>query len=188
VSGAVLLIATRIALWPGVQLLVAGLLVLVGATALGQALNAAAAWWMVYGALIDLATLGIIAWLLRRDGSSYRSLLGQPTTGWQVVLGAVGVLAASVPAVAYSGELNRAFYGDATPPMLAVVDVPPLASAFSVLLVPLLAELAEPVAYLGIVLPRLEQRIGRPAVRSRRNRLRLAGLDIRHARPAHRWY
>jgi hypothetical protein len=29
---------------------------------------------------------------------------------------------------------------------------------------------------------------GRPAVRSRRDRLRLAGLDIRHARPAHRWY
>jgi hypothetical protein len=164
VSGAVLLIGTRIALWPGVQLLVAGLLVLVGATALGQALNAAAAWWMVYGALIDLGTLGVIAWLLRRDGSSYRSLLGQPATAWQVVLGAVGVLAASVPAVAYSGELNRAFYGDATPPMLAVVDVPPLASAFSVLLVPLLAELAEPVAYLGIVLPRLEQRIGRPWV------------------------
>jgi hypothetical protein len=33
--------------------------------------------------------------------------------------------------------------------MLAVVDIPPLASAFSVLLVPLLAELAEPVAYLA---------------------------------------
>jgi hypothetical protein len=164
VSGAVLLIATRIALWPGVQLLVAGLLVLAGATALGQALNASAAWWMVYGALIDLGTLGVIGWLLRRDGSSYRSLLGPPTTAWQVAFGAVGVLAASVPAAAYGGELSRAFYGDATPPMLAVVDVPPLASAFSVLVVPLLAELAEPVAYLGIVLPRLEQRIGRPWV------------------------
>jgi membrane protease YdiL (CAAX protease family) len=32
----------------------------------------------------------------------------------------------------------------------------------SVLLVPLLAELAEPVAYLGIVLPRLERRLGQP--------------------------
>jgi len=40
--------------------------------------------------------------------------------------------------------------------------VPPLASAASVLVVPLLAELAEPVAYLGVVLPRLEARIGRP--------------------------
>ena len=30
------------------------------------------------------------------------------------------------------------------------------------LVVPLLAELAEPVAYLGVVLPRLEARLGRP--------------------------
>jgi hypothetical protein len=43
-----------------------------------------------------------------------------------------------------------------------VVEVPPLASAFSVLVVPLLMELVEPVAYLGVVLPRLEQRLGRP--------------------------
>lgn len=95
-------------------------------------------------------------------GSSYHSLLGRPTAAWQVALGALGVLAASVPGMAFSAELNAAFYGDATPPMLAVVDVPVLASAFSVLVVPLLAELAEPVAYLGVVLPWLERRIGRP--------------------------
>src|SRR6266540_3809995 len=52
------------------------------AAATGQPLNAAAAWWMVYGALIDLGTLGVIGWLLRRDGSSYRSLLGPPTAAY----------------------------------------------------------------------------------------------------------
>jgi hypothetical protein len=46
--------------------------------------------------------------------------------------------------------------------MFAVVEVPPLASVLGVLVVPLLAELAEPVAYLGVVLPRLEERLGRP--------------------------
>lgn len=158
-DGAVL-IAARIALWVGVQLLVAGLLVLVGAA--GHPLDAAAAWWMVYGALVDLGTLGLIGWSLRRAGGSYRRLLGPPAAGWQVALGAVGVLAASVPAMAWSAELNRALFGDAAAPMFAVVDVPPWASAFSVLVVPLLAELAEPVAYLGVLLPRLEQRIGRP--------------------------
>jgi CAAX prenyl protease-like protein len=162
VGGAVLLVGTHIALWVGVQLLLAGLLVLGGVAAAGQSLNAAAAWWMAYGTLIDLGALGVIGWLLRRDGGSYRGLLGPPTAAWQVVLGALGVLVASVPAVAYSAELNSAFYGDATPPMLAVGDVPPLAGVFSVLVVPLLAELAEPVAYLGVVLPRLERRIGRP--------------------------
>jgi hypothetical protein len=161
VGGAVLVVATRIGLWLGVQLLVAGLLVLVGAAAAGEALDEAAGWWMVYGALVDLGTLGVIGWLLRRDHRSYRGLLGPPTTAWQVALGAAGVLAASVPAVVFSAELTSALYGDAIAPMFAVVDLPPWASVVSVLVVPLLAELAEPVAYLGVVLPRLEARLGR---------------------------
>jgi hypothetical protein len=162
IGSAVLLVATRIGLWLGAQLLVAGLLVLGGTTAAGQPLDAAAGWWMVDGALVDLGTLGLIGWLLRRHGRAYRGLLGPPAAAWQVALGALGVLVASVPAMALGVEVNNAFYGDATPPMFAVVDLPPLASVLSVLVVPLLAELAEPVAYLGVVLPRLEARISRP--------------------------
>jgi hypothetical protein len=163
VGGAVLVVGTRIALWLGVQLGLAGLLLVAGQAATGgQALNEAAGWWMVYGALVDLGTLGVIVWLLGRDGGAYRGLLGPPTTAWQVALGAAGVLAASVPAVVFSGELTSALYGqDAIPPMFAVVELPPLASVVSVVVVPLLAELAEPVAYLGVVLPRLERRLGR---------------------------
>jgi hypothetical protein len=127
VGGAALLVGTRVGLWVGVQLGLAGLLVLVaGVAAFGQALDEAAGWWMVYMALVDLGTLGVIFWLLRRDGRSYRGLLGPPTTAWQVALGALGVLAASVPAVVFSGELTSAIYGqDATAPMFAVVDLPP---------------------------------------------------------------
>lgn len=160
-GSAALLVGTRVALWVGVQLLIAGLLILGGETSGGQALNAAASWWMVYGALIDLGTLGLIGWLLRRDGISYRSLLGRPTAAWQVALGALGVVAVTVPAMVFSAELTTAFYGGSTPPMFAVVDMPVLASVFSVLVVPLLAELAEPVTYLGVVLPRLERLTGR---------------------------
>ena len=161
-GGAVVLVATRVALWLGVQLLLAGLLVLGGAAPLGHALNQAAGWWMVYAALVDLGTLVVIFRLLGRGGRAYRDLLGPPTAAWQVALGALGVLAASAPAVVFSGELTSAVYGDdAIPPMFAVVDLPPLASVVSVLVVPLLAELAEPVAYLGVVLPRLERRLGR---------------------------
>jgi membrane protease YdiL (CAAX protease family) len=104
----------------------------------------------------------VIGWLLRRDRGSYRRLLGPPTTAWQVALGGLGVLAATMPAVVFSGQLTSAVYGQgAIPPMLALIRVPPLASAVSVLVVPLLTELAEPVAYLGVVLPRLERRLGR---------------------------
>ena len=64
---------TGIGLWVGVQLGLAGPLVLVGgAAAFGQALDEAASWWMVYMALVDLGTLDVIFWLLGRDGGSYR--------------------------------------------------------------------------------------------------------------------
>jgi hypothetical protein len=159
--GAQLLVPTRIGLWVGVQLVVAAVLIASGTTAAGQALNAVAAWWMVYVAVVDLGTLGVIFWLLRRQGYSYRGLLGPPAAAWQVALGALGVLAATVPAVAFGAEVNKAFYGDATLPMFAVVDVPAWASVFGVLAVPVLTELAEPVAYLGVLLPWLERRIGR---------------------------
>jgi len=162
VGGAVQPVAIRIALWVSVQLLVAGIVVLGGGAATSQPINAAAGWWMVYAGLIDVATLGVIIWLIRRDGVSYRSLLGPPAAAWQVALGALGVLAATVPAVVFGIEINEAFYGNATLPMFAVVDVPAWASFFSVLVAPVLAELAEPVLYLGVVLPRLERRIGRP--------------------------
>jgi membrane protease YdiL (CAAX protease family) len=158
----VLVVGTRVGLWLGVQLGLAGLLILVGAAPFGRALDEAAGWWMVYGALVDLGTLGVIFWLLRRDGGSYRGLLGPATSGWQVAVGAVGVLAVSVPAVVSSGELTSAMYGEgAIAPMFSLVELPPWASVVSVLVVPLLAELAEPVAYLGVVLPRLERRLGR---------------------------
>ena len=75
VGGAVRLVANRIGLWLGAQLLLAGLLVVAGAAATGQALNKTASWWMVYGALVDLGTLRVIFWLLRRDGGTYRGLL-----------------------------------------------------------------------------------------------------------------
>jgi Type II CAAX prenyl endopeptidase Rce1-like len=159
--GAPLLVPTRIGLWVGIQLAIAGLLIVGGAAAVGDALNAAAAWWMVYAVVVDLGTLGVIAWLIRRQSVTYRSLLGRPAPVWQVALGALGVLAATIPAVAYGTEVTKAFYGDATLPMFAKVDVPVWASVFAVLVGPLLAELAEPVAYLGILLPWLERRIGR---------------------------
>jgi membrane protease YdiL (CAAX protease family) len=64
--------------------------------------------------------------------------------------------------VVFSGQLTSAVYGQgAIPPMLAMVELPPWASVAGVVVVPLLAELAEPVAYLGVILPRLERRLGR---------------------------
>jgi hypothetical protein len=159
-GGAGLLIGTRIGLWVGVQLLVAGVILLADFPGSSPPLDVAGGWWMVYGSLIDLATLAVLFGLIRSTGISYRTLLGPPAAAWQVVLGAVGILVASTPAIFFSVELTGAMFGTDTPPMLAVVEVPPAAAAFSFLAWPLLAELAEPVAYLGVVLPALERRLG----------------------------
>src|SRR5918996_4568562 len=162
VGAAGLLIVTRVSLWVGVQLLLAGALVVGGlAGDLEQGFNAAAGWWMVYGSLIDLATIAALVWLLRRHGIAYRQLLGPRAAAWQVGLGALAVLVVSAPAIFFSAELTAAIFGTDTPPMLAIVDTPPWAAAFSVLVWPLRAELAEPVAYFGIILPALERRLGR---------------------------
>jgi hypothetical protein len=50
------------------------------------------------------------------------------------------VLAATVPAVAVSTEVTKAFYGDTTLPMFALVDVPMWANIFAVLLVSVLTD------------------------------------------------
>jgi hypothetical protein len=161
VGAAGFLIAIRVSLWVGVQLLLAVGIVVGGlAGDLEEGVNAAAGWWMVYGSLIDLATIAALVWLLRRHGIAYRQLLGPRAAVWQIGLGALAVLVVSAPAIFFSAELTAIMFGTDTPPMLAVVDTPAWAAAFSVLVWPLLAELAEPVAYFGIILPALERRLG----------------------------
>jgi hypothetical protein len=153
------IVGMRIGLWVGVQVLVAGLIVIGAGPESDEPINAAAGWWMVYGSIVDIATLGLIIGFLRRSGRSYRSLLGPPAAAWQIGLGVAVVLAASLPAVVFSSELTSAMYGaGATPPLLALVDVPLPAALWSATLWPVLAELAEPVAFFGIVLPALERR------------------------------
>ncbi len=158
-ADAAAIVGTRIGLWVGLQLLVAGLILI--AAGQDEPLNAAAGWWMVYGSIVDLATLGLILVYLRRSGRSYRSLLGPPAAAWQIGLGVTAVLAASLPAVVFSSELTSAVYGaGTTPPMLTIVDVPLPAAIWVASVWPVLAELAEPVAFFGIILPALEWRTG----------------------------
>jgi hypothetical protein len=76
VGGAVLVVGTRVGLWLGVQLGLAGLLVLAGAAAAGQALDEAAGWWMIDGALVDLGTLWVIFWLPQARGGQLSGAAG----------------------------------------------------------------------------------------------------------------
>ncbi len=159
-TGAALVVGARIGLWIAIQVLVAAIVVIGGFAGSGQPLNAAAAWWMTYAVAVDLGTIAALLWLIRHQRISYRSLLGPPMAAWQVGIGAVGVLVASTPAVFFGAELNAALHGDTAPPMFAVVDVPLAVGLASAVVAPLLAELVEPILYLGLLLPALERRLG----------------------------
>jgi hypothetical protein len=163
-AGPALLVATRIGLAIGLQLLLSGIVLVAGVDRSRSPMNVVAGWWMAYASLVELGTLGVLLLLIRREGISYRSLLGPPARAWQLGLGAAAVLAASLPAVVFSATLNSAVYGEVTPPILAIVDLPPPASLLTVLVWPLLISLAEPVAYLGMILPRLERLTGKGAI------------------------
>ena len=179
VGGAMVLVWTRVGLWLGVQLRRPACCWWPAPRPLGQALDDAAGWWKVYPALVDLGPLGVISLLLRREGAATGWLLGhRPPPGRGV--GASGVAAASVPAVAFSGGHTPPSRPGAIAPMFALVDLPPWASVVSVPVVPLVAEVAQRVAYLGIVLPRLERRLGRPWL--------AATIVSRCGRPEHALY
>ena len=81
-AGPALLVGSRIGLWVAAQLLVAGLLVMSGSLRGEPPMRAAAAWWMVYGSLVDLGTLAVLIGLTRRDGLPLRALVGLRITPW----------------------------------------------------------------------------------------------------------
>ncbi len=155
VSGPALLIAFRAGLWIVIQLSAAGLLLLTTRTSLERSFEEVAGWWMVYGTLVDVGTLALLAVLLSRESRRFGDLIG-PRSGWlRTGLLGVGVVIATVPAVVVTSLIGSAWYGDARP-LFDVVDLPVLATAHSILIWPLVAEITEGLVFLAYALPRLE--------------------------------
>ncbi len=159
VSGPALVIAVRAGLWIVVQLLAAGLLLLTTARSLERSFEEVAGWWMVYGTLVDVGTLALLALLLRSESRRFSDLV-RPHSGWLPTgLLAVGVVVATAPAVVGTSLIGSAWYGNA-PPLFEVVDLPLLATAHTILIWPLVAEITEGLVFLAYALPRLEGKLG----------------------------
>ena len=130
-------------------------------------LRAAARWWMPSGTLIDLMCLGVLKWLTRREGIRFVDLLGvrRGRLGRDLVR-ALGDIAALIPGVGISSLLTRLFYGPSQlPPQVAVTrGLPTAASAYSVLVWPVIWSTTEEATYLGYALPRLEALTGNTSV------------------------
>ncbi len=125
--------------------------------------QAAAPWLPVYGSLIDVGCLLLLAWLVRREGLRLRDLIigFDPRRLGRDLLEAGGILVLFM-VLAVGGMLlaSLAVYGTAArPPPFGAL--PLWAALYSVFVWPLLWGITEEITYMGYALPRLEALSGR---------------------------
>jgi uncharacterized protein len=123
---------------------------------------AAAPWFTVTGTLIDLGSLGLLAWLARLEGIRLvdllslergqlrRDLLLAPVI--TIILLIVGITSGAVSAMV--------LYGNAPPPQI-MGPLPVWGALYSVLVWPLIWGTAEQLTYNGYAAPRLQVLMGR---------------------------
>lgn len=128
--------------------------------------NAAAKWWTVYGTLVDLGCLALMAWFLRTEGIRLRDLIGRVRLRWgrDVFLGA-GIFLLVFPFFILAAPVvSRLLYGTASLPEfagLAAGRVLPLwAIIYSFGIWLLIWSPTEEITYQGYTLPRLEVLFG----------------------------
>ncbi|MDB4273601.1 hypothetical protein N9867_00220 [bacterium] len=129
---------------------------------------ASAAWWPVFGAFANVATLALLVALLRGEGASFRSLLafdGARRAGDLMRLPVVAVLAALL---AYFPNVWAAtwLYGSADGPLATFLGPLPFWAVVAAAAFPVTVMFAELPLYFGYAMPRLEAQTGRawPAV------------------------
>ena len=141
------------------QALVAGLFMLQGHPTPWQA---AAPWWIVYGTLIDIGCLVLLARLTRREGIRLIDLLSfqRQYLGRDLLLGLgfiiLYIFLATIGGI-FSGLL---IYGAASAPAI-MVPLPLWGTLYSLIVWPILWAFAEEMTYQGYALPRLEVLSGR---------------------------
>jgi len=136
------------------QYLAAGLFAIRGSA---NAWQEATAWWPIYSTITDILCLLALVWLTRREGKKIIDLIGVKgkdilkQLAWTPVY-----LLAVAPTAILASVITQAFYGNALPPMIAVVDLPPMGALYSILVWPIIWVITEELVYLGYLLPRME--------------------------------
>lgn len=149
------LLLVRLALFAAFQAVIAGLLALGGTE---NAWAASAAWWPLAASAANLVNLGLLAYYLRLDGSSLRSLYLPPrgSRTRDILTALVTVVIAAPFAALPNIGLATWLFGD---PQIAldlfVQPLPMWAAVTAVVLFPITTALAELPNYYGYVQPRL---------------------------------
>ena len=155
----VIMIFARFILAVLAQALVAGIFMLQGHITPWQA---AAPWWPVYGTLIDIGSLVLLARLARREGIRLFDLINfqRQRLGRDLLLG-LGVFVIFMILV-FSGLMifGPLIYG-ASPAPTPFSPLPMWGALYALLVWPILWATAEELTYQGYALPRLEVLSGR---------------------------
>lgn len=122
----------------------------------------AASWWVVYSTLTDILTLLALGLLVKYEGIRLIDLFGLNNKPALRQLKYVPLfLLLMLPFTVLASGITHAFYGSPNSPMIEIVDVPVWAAAYSLLIWPVVWVVAEQLAYLGYLLPRLEAKTGK---------------------------
>ncbi len=141
------------------QALVAGLFMLLGNPTPWQA---AAPWWIVYGTLIDIGCLLLLARLARQEGIRLFDLISfqRQRLGRDLLLG-VGFIPLYIILAVVGGIVGGILIYGATPAPAIMTPLPLWGTLYSLIVWPLIWAFAEEMTYQGYVLPRLTDLSGR---------------------------
>ena len=123
----------------------------------------AIAWWVWEVALANLATLGLLTILMKREGKSLWDLYRVgPHPFWKDLLLAVGLFVVGLPVGALPNTLlGQALFGDALIPAQMMFRPIPLWGLAVGLLFPLTIAFAEIPFYFAYIMPRLQAATGK---------------------------
>lgn len=155
----VVIVFARLILAVLAQALVAGIFMLQGHPTPWQA---AAPWWPVYGTLLDIGCLILLAWLVRREGIRLFDLISfqRQYLGRDLLL-SVGVFVLFIIPAAIGGIIFTQLIYGATPPPSPFGTLPLWGALYALLIWPIIWAITEEMTYLGYALPRLEVLSGR---------------------------
>lgn len=119
--------------------------------------QAAAPWWIVYGTLIDIGCLILLARLTRREGIRLSDLISfqRQRLGRDLLLGMAFTVLFIVLALAGGMIFGPLIYGT-TPAPAVMVPLPLLGTLYALLVWPIIWAIAEEMTYQGYSLPRIE--------------------------------
>jgi len=155
----VIIVFARLVLAILAQALVAGFYILIGHPTPWEA---AAPWWIVYGTLIDIGCLVLLARLMRREGSRLFDLISfqRQRLGRDLLVGIGFIPLFIILAVGGGITVGILIYG-ATPAPATMVPLSLWGTLYSLTVWPLIWAFAEEMTYQGYALPRLEVLSGR---------------------------